>query len=155
MTDTFGDTLPVWVALTAVGAVMLGAVLAIPGTPPPDATAAANAVNVVAAGNHAAARTIPVDATGVRVRPTSLGLRNTAGAAHATLTPSVTPANTPALRRVLRGDPVLDVYPSLGAFHYAVVDARVNAAAADWHPVKESLTVRHVVLGGVDVTLVG
>ncbi|QLC33755.1 hypothetical protein EFA46_005935 [Halarchaeum sp. CBA1220] len=154
MTDTFGDTLPVWIALTAVGAVALGAVLAIPGTPPPDATAVANAVSVVAAGEHAAARTIPVDASAVRVRPTALGLRNDAGAAHAPL-PEVTPASTPALRRVLHGDPPLAVYPSPAAFRAAVADAGANATAAGWRPADGPLTVRHVVNGGVDVTLLG
>lgn len=155
MFDTYADALPVWVGLTVVSGVALAAVLAIPGTPLPDAMGAATAVDDVAAAGHASARTLPVEANAVRLCPRTLGLRNAAGAAHAGFTVPVTPADTPGLRRVLAGDPPGDVYPTTGAFVRAARRARRDAAGAGWRPITGPLAVRHVVLGGADVTLVG
>jgi len=155
MFDTQGDALPTWVALTLVAGTALVVVTAIPATPAPDATAVANAVDTVAVGEHAAARTVSVAATAVRVRPARVALRNDAGTTHATFARSITPADTPRLRRVLRGEAPLAVYPSIGAFRAAVRGARASATAADWRPCADSLTVRRVRLGGVDVTLLG
>ncbi|WP_211311821.1 DUF7283 family protein [Halarchaeum salinum] len=155
MFDTQGDALPTWVALTLVAGTALAAVTAIPDSPTPDATAVANAVDAVTAGEYAAAHTVPTDATTVRVRPTRVALRNDAGATHATFARPITPADTPRLRRVLRGDAPLDVYPSIAAFRADVQRARAADTSADWRPSLDSLRVRRVVLGGVDVTLLG
>ncbi|MFB6077343.1 MAG: hypothetical protein ABEJ80_00010 [Halarchaeum sp.] len=155
MFDTHADTLPVWTALTLAAAATLALVLAVPASPPPDATAVANAVDAVAASDHAAARTLHV-AADARVRPTRLALRNDAGTAHATLRAAVTPASTPALRRVLDGDPPSAVYDSPAAFARAARDARERArTGAKWLPTDGDLRVRRVALGGEDVTLLG
>ncbi|GAD53478.1 hypothetical protein MBEHAL_2238 [Halarchaeum acidiphilum MH1-52-1] len=157
MFDSQGDALPTWVALTLVAGAAFALALAVPRTPPPDASAVANAADTVTAGEHAAARIVPTDAAAVRVRPSRVALRNDAGTAHATLRERVTPAATPRLRRVLRGDPPIAVYPSLAAFRADSRRARVNARNEndDWRACDGSLTVRRVVRGGVDVTLLG
>ena len=153
--DTYADTLPVWTALTLVAGVALVAVLAVPTAPPPDATRAANAAAAVAASDHAAARTIPIQATAVRLRPGRLALRNAAGTAHAVLRPRITPAVTPRLRRVLEGAPPGGIYPSVRSFRAAARRVRERSTDASWRPAPRALSVRHVVLGGADVTLVG
>ncbi|GGM68357.1 hypothetical protein J2752_002085 [Halarchaeum rubridurum] len=155
MFDTQGDALPTWVALTLVAGTALAAVAAVPSTPTPDATAVANAADAVTAGDHAAARTVPTTATTVRVRSASVALRNDAGTTHATFARPITPADTPALRRVLRGASPSVVYPTLGDFRADVRRARASGTEAGWRPCADSLTARRVRLGGGDVTLLG
>lgn len=147
------DSLLTWTGLTLAAAAFLGAALAVPHAPPPDATAVADAVDRVAASDYDAAATVDIAADEVRVGPRRLSLRGDGGTTHAVFAERVVPARPDSpLDRVLRGGDPDPLFETPGAF------ARAAALAwnrpAEWRST-ETLRVRHVVWGGVDVVLVG
>ncbi|GGL72563.1 DUF7283 family protein [Halocalculus aciditolerans] len=150
------DTLPVWVALTAVTAVLLAAALAVPTAPPPDAAALARAVDAVAASDHPTRRTLPVRADAVRLHPARLSLRSDGGTATATLRYGPVVPASGRLAAVLAGRDVRDVFETPAAFRDAVERAlaRARTRAGGWLTT-DRLRVRHVTWGDVDATLVG
>lgn len=153
MFDVPADTPAVWTGLALAGTVLLGAAGALPTTAPPDAAAAANAVDAVAAGEATAADR-RLDATDVRLGPHQLSLRNEAGSVSTTFAfGPVTPAvEDDPLVAVLHGTAPSEVFTSKEAFRQAVVAARSREPV--WHSA-DRLVVRRVQWGEFSVTLVG
>jgi hypothetical protein len=143
-----------WVGLSLASLALLGVVISLPTTAPPDATAVANTVDRVAANDHATTAEQPVDATAIRVGPHRVGLRNDGGTTHAsyafgTVTP--VPDDSP-LQQVLYGRPPGDVFDSQRAFQQALVEART--AEPTWKSADRTLVVRRLSWEGIDAVLV-
>jgi hypothetical protein len=145
-----------FLGLAAVSLVVVGVAADLPTRPLPDAAAAANTVDALAASDHTGTATHPLDATAVRVTPGSVSLRTSTGATHATFAfGPVTPAPADsALAAVARGVPPSDRFASPQALAAAATAAREDATTADWRPAPDSLRVRRVNWGDVRVTLV-
>lgn len=148
------DAWYVWIGLSLAGLALVGVGATLPTAPPPSAVDVADTVDRTAATAYPSTAEHPLDAEAVRIGPRRLGLRNDAGTTHATFAfGPVTPANTRALRAILRGAPPGTNFDS-GA---ALCDA--SAAARDrtprWRPIDGPLIARHVVWEGCNVTLVG
>jgi len=148
------DAIPTWLGVAVLSIVALGVALSFPTAPPADASAAAAAVDSVAASEGAASAFHPVGVERVRLAREGLALEGprgeaTAGYAFGPVTP--VPDGT-ALYRVLAGTAPDAVFDSPAALALAVEAARARA------PVRaetERLRIRHVRWGEVDVTLVG
>jgi hypothetical protein len=151
--ETPVDTLLLWMALGAVAVAVLGVVGNVPTTAPPDAAGMAATIDEVTTSPSGSVRRQSVAAESWRLDGRRLGLRNDGGTAHARLTRRAVPVGTGPLSQVLSEGAPGQVFTSPTAFERAV---RRGAAATDgWRPAPDRLTVRHVVWGGVDVTLVG
>lgn len=149
------DAWYVWIGLAALSATTLGIVSTLPTAPPPDATGSAQAIDSVAASEHAAVDTHPLSNTDeIRIGVDSISLRGGGGTAHAAFGfGPVTPvAGRPDLRAVLDGEPPSAVFRTPEAFRSAAVSAR--NAEPQWQRTDE-LVVRGVQWEGVDVVLVG
>ena len=153
MFETHVDTLYLWVGLGTVSVVVLGVVVGLPTTAPPDATEAAATIDEVTtspSGSIAHRRLIAeewaLDGRAIR-------LRNDGGTATARLVRAAVPAQTDRLQAVVNGERPKAVYDSAGAFRRDTRQAR--AADNRWRPAPDRLTVRHVAWGGLDVTIVG
>jgi hypothetical protein len=154
MFDTPIDAWYVWLGLSVASLAVFGVVTAFPTAPVPDAAAVAGTIDRIATADYDATASRDLDATAVRLGPRRIGLRNDAGAAHATLAYPVVPVRDDArLARVLRGTPPKAAFPSTAAFERAVANARTRDPR--WRPADGRLTVRRLVEDGVDVTLVG
>jgi hypothetical protein len=149
------DVPPIWIALLVVSASVLGAVLALPSAPPPDATRVAETVDSVAATEHAATATAVLSADAIHVDRHGVGLRNEGGEAHAAFAfGPVTPVRAEGdLAAVLAGAPPESVFATPGAFREALDRART--AESTWQPADDRLRVRRVQYGGVEGVLVG
>lgn len=144
-----------WLGVATVSAAALTVVLGVPATAPPDATAAADAIDEVATSPPGATATHPLGAEQLRLDRRRIGLRGPGGAAHAALAfGPMTPALADErLAAVLRGSP-----PST-AFEHPATLARVaesaRAAAPSWRRAPDRLRIRRVGWEGVNVLLVG
>ena len=149
------DVPPIWIALLVVSASVLGVVIALPSAPPPDATRVADAVDSVAATEHAGTATAPLSADAIRVGRHGIGLRNEGGEAHASFAfGPVTPVRSDSdLAAVLTGAPPQSVFATPTAYRDALERART--AEPTWEPVDDRLRVRRVQYGGVEGVLVG
>jgi hypothetical protein len=145
----------VWIGLAVASVAILGAVGSLPTRPPPDAAGVADTVDRLAAGDADATAEHSLDADAYRVGTRRLALRNDAGTARARFVfGPVTPVRGDGpLAAVLSGAPPSATFDSPSAFRRAVRRARTRDSA--WRPAPESLVVRRVSWGGVDVTLVG
>lgn len=154
MFDTPVDAWYVWLGLAVASLAVFGVVMSLPTTPAPDARAAAETVDTVAASAYDTTASRTLDATRVRIGSRDVGLRNDAGTAHAAFGYAAVPAQgDDGLVRVVRGAPPTAVFASPRAFERTVETARSRDPT--WRPAGEYLVVRHVSWGGVDVTLVG
>ncbi|MFC7019964.1 MULTISPECIES: DUF7283 family protein [Haloarcula] len=153
MFETPVDTLLLWIALGAVAVAVLGVVGNVPTTAPPDAAGMAATIDEVTTSPPGSVRRRPLAADSWRLDGRRLGLRNDGGTAHARLTRRAVPVGTGPLRQVLREGTPGQVFTSPTAFRRAV--RRGTTATGRWRPAPDRLTVRHVVWGGSDVTLVG
>lgn len=155
MFDVPLDAWYVWIGLAAVSTAAVGVVASMPAAPPPDATGAAEAVDAIAAGEHATVDERPLPNTdAVRIGTDSLSLRGPGGITHARLGYGpVTPAVAdPGLDAVLYGTPPERVFDSPAALE------RTATAARDRRPrwsETDRIVVRHVRWEGTDVVLVG
>jgi hypothetical protein len=148
------DAVYVWVGLTVVSFATLGIATALPTTTPPDAAAAGAAIEEVASSVPGTSATVDVRATAVRVAPWRLVLRNRAGSSGTGLAfGPVTPARTPALRRVLRGARPASSFETPGRFNASLRVAQRGPPR--WQSVDGRLAVRRVSWEGRDATLVG
>lgn len=154
MFETPVDTWYVWIGLAIASVVLAGVVGSLPRSPPPDAGAAADTLDGVAAGEYAATAEHQVDATHARLGPHRIGLRNDAGSSHGTITfgPVTPTTGRPALEAVVRGERPERAFDSKRAFENAVTDA--HTGDRNWQPVEDRLTIRAVVWGEQRVTLV-
>jgi hypothetical protein len=148
------DALWVWVALGLAATAFLGVATGFPTTPPPEASAAANAIDAVAASGSAATATHPVLADSVRLGPHRVALRNGAGSSSAALAygPVVVVGGRDGLAAVLDGAWPGRIFDGEAAFRRALAAARDRTPT--WRGA-DSIHVRHVSWRGVDVTLVG
>lgn len=155
MHGTPADVPFVWVAVLVVSASVLGVVLAIPSAPPPDADRVATAIDDVAATDHVAATTVPLDADAIRIEPTTVAIRDPGGTAHASLHfgPIVPVQRDSELAAVARGAPPENVYPSPSAFE-ADLD-RARSRNYTWESAGDELVVRRVQYEEVEGVLVG
>ena len=153
MFDTNVDTVSVWVAVGAVSVAVLGVVTQLPTSAPPDGAAAATTIDEVATSPPGSVATRELHATAWSLRGRQLGLRSSGGTVHETLLRPVVPALTGRLVRVLDGDRPASTFDSPTAFRRATERAQTDRG--EWQPAPDSLTVRRVAWGGVDVTLVG
>lgn len=145
-----------WLGVATASVALLAVVVGLPTAPPPDATGAADVVDRVAATEYGASGEHPLDAaTGIRLTPRGLSLRNDAGTTQAAFAYGpVTPVRGGGpLRRVLEGAPPESTFDSPDGFRRAAAAARDRDGR--WRPVDGRLIVRHVALEGMDVTLVG
>jgi len=153
MFETHVDTLYLWVGLGTVSVAVLGVVVGLPTTAPPDATGAAATIDEVAtspAGSVAHRRLIAEEWV---VTSREIRLRNDGGTATARLVRTPVPARTDQLRSVLDGKRPAAAYDTPDAFRRDIRAARNTDA--NWHPAPNRMTVRHVAWGGTDVTIVG
>lgn len=149
------DVPPIWIALLVVSVTVLGVVLALPSAPPPDAARVAQSIDAVAATDHTAAATVPIDVADVRLSPHRIAVRSDGGTAHASLHYGpVTPVQRDSdLAAVLHGTPAAAVFESPEAFRAA--RDRALAANSTWEPARTELHVRRVQYGEVTNVLVG
>lgn len=154
MMDLPADTPLLWVGLTLACAGFVAVAGSLPVRPLPDATAAAQTVDTVAAGDAPASATRPLTAERVRLRPHGIALTNDAGTSRATFAfGPVTPVTPDSpLWAVLRGDAPETAFEDHQAFRQAVIEAR--SADPRWRPAT-TLHVREVSWDGYRVTLVG
>lgn len=160
MLDVPLDSWYAWFGLSLASLALVGAVVGLPTTPPPNAADAAETVDRVAAAEYDATAEHPLDASVVKLGTRRVSLRNDAGTAHATfafgpVTPVPAEDDSP-LRAVLHGAPPESVFDSKTAFQQAVVDARAASGSGDapWREVDRTLVVRRTAWEGVDVVLV-
>lgn len=154
MFDVPLDAWYVWLGATLASVAVLGTVGTLPTSAPPDAAAAGETVDAVAAEEHPTTAEHPLDADAVKVGPRGLALRGPGGTAHASFTygPVTPAADGSKLQRVLHGTPPERVFASRRAFSQAVVDARTRKPT--WHPADRTLLVRRMAWGDRDVVLV-
>jgi hypothetical protein len=167
--EALADAWYVWVAVAVVSIAVAGTVLALPAEPPPDAGAAANAADRVAASDYGTAVSYEHAADRARFGTRQISLRNEAGSDHASvsfepLTP-VTAADG-ELRRVLEAllageDPEVVAsetrFGSQRRLREALADLRrqVDRDGAEWHRTDGPVRVRSVRLAGETVVLIG
>lgn len=154
MFDAPVDAWYVWVAASLVSVGLVGIALELPSSPPPDADAAAAAVDRVAASEYDASVTYEHDADEVRLGAKHLSFRNDGGTARASVAfGEMTPVGgDPRLRAVLHGD-----RPSTHFYHWThfeFVARGERGEPAEWRSSDGQLTARTVTWGGARVTLV-
>lgn len=184
MLDVPLDAVYYWLGLSVVSLAVVGVATNLPTQPPPDATAAANTVDALAASAYDGTAEQPLAASEIRLTPYAIGLRTDAGATHATFAfGPVTPAPPgSSLAAVARGTPPDQVFEDPSAFAAAAARARTNAtdvspradgsgtvanpdtvaraqsstpgAFGRWRPAPDELIVRQLNWGDVRVTLV-
>jgi hypothetical protein len=153
MFETHVDTLSLWVGLGTVSVAVLGVVVGLPTTAPPDAMAAAATIDEVTTSPPGSVAHRRLAAAEWRFNGRELRLRNDGGTATARLIRAAVPARTDQLRAVVNGERPKAVYDSPDAFRR---NTRQTRAGDDgWRPAPDRLTVRHVAWGGTDVTIVG
>ncbi|WP_380675489.1 DUF7283 family protein [Salinigranum sp. GCM10025319] len=154
MFDAPIDAWYVWLGLSVASLAVFGVATSLPTAPVPDTAGVAETIDRVATTEYDTTASRDLDATAVRLGPRRIGLRNDAGAAHATLSYPVVPVRPGTrLARVLHGQPPTAAFPSRAAFERAVESARNRGVR--WRPAGDAIHARHLVSGGLDVTLVG
>ncbi|MFB6184096.1 MAG: hypothetical protein ABEI96_06030 [Haloarculaceae archaeon] len=156
MEESALDAWYLWIGVSLASIAVLGVVAGLPTATGPDAVAVAEAVDAVASSDQQATTRVRLRADRIRLGPYRVALRSSGGGtAHATFAYGpVTPTRgRPGLRGVLAGRPPDTVFRSRSAFATAVRRARSDGRA--WRRAPAELTVRRVVWGDVDVTLVG
>lgn len=152
--ETPADAWYVWLGVALASVAALGVATALPSTPPPDANAAANAIDRTAASPSGAAATYAHDAEEIRIDERRLAMRNDGGTVRASLAfdTVVHATGFDRLEAVVRGTDPAVTFADVAAFEAAVEDAR--SAANDWRVAGDEITVRRVHWGEFDVTLV-
>ncbi|WP_435317482.1 DUF7283 family protein [Haloarchaeobius sp. TZWSO28] len=147
-----------WVGLAAASLAVAGVAVELPTRPAPDAAAAADTVDAVAAASYPTTAEHPIDASAVRLDTHRLSLRNAGGSAHASFAfgPVVPVTTGTRLHRVATGTPPESVFDSPAAFAEAVAEARAHASAGEprWRPAGSRLLITRVHWEGTNVTLV-
>ncbi|WP_313691018.1 DUF7283 family protein [Halorarum halobium] len=153
MFDVPLDAWYAWLGTAAVATTVLGTAFGLPTAPPPDATAAANAVDSVAAHDPPASVEYRLAADAVMVESTGLTLRSDAGVAHAGFAfgPVVPTPPGSALAAVATGSEPSAVFADRASFERALDGERTDPPG--WRGAKR-LIVRRVAWGGEDATLV-
>jgi hypothetical protein len=148
------DALYAWLGVATVSIAVLGVVVALPTTAPPDPTTAADAVDRVTVGPPDAHDTARIDAAEYRLGPHQLSLRNDGGAASATFAYGpVTPVlDDDRLELLLYGHAPATVFETRAAFRRAIDAAQ---SRSEWRTAPKEIEIRRVQWGETSVTLVG
>lgn len=148
------DALYAWLGVATVSIAVLGVVVALPTTAPPDATAAADAIDRVAVGPPSAHDTVGIDAKEFRLGPHQLSLRNDGGTASVAFAYGpVTPVlDDDRLELLLYGHAPATVFETRAAFGRAVEAAQ---SRSEWRAAPNEIEIRRVQWGETSVTLVG
>lgn len=156
MFDAPADAWYVWLGVAIVSVAVTGIALELPSEPPPDATAAANAVDRSAGSTYDATATYDHGAAEVRFDDRGLSLRNAGGAAHASVAfGPITPVTVDDdLAAVLNGEAPKDRFRNPKSFADAAEHAQIGANDRGWRSASGTLRVRTVTWGDVRVTLV-
>lgn len=162
MFDAPVDTLYVWLGLTVVAGITLGAVMQLPTATEPDAEAAAASIDRVAAADHDATGHHPVAADAVAVEPYGISLQDGERTAEARFAygPVIPVGGQSGLWKVLNGVPPDEVFDDSAEFRTATDEAFRTAADAEragepnWQTT-DRLLIRTIIWEGIDVTLVG
>lgn len=154
MLGTPADAWYSWVGLGIASVVILGVVVGLPATTPPEPVPVVETVDAVASSPHQPSERIDVAAAEIRLAPYRIGLRGRGGNAHATIAYGpVTPVEGDLLDAVLTGAPPDAVFEDPEAFADALREARNGPTS--WQPAPDRLTVRRISWEGIDATLVG
>jgi hypothetical protein len=155
MFDVPADTWYLWLGLSLVATAAVGVATQFPQATAPDAARAATTIDSVAASDHEAVASHPLDAREVRLGASRIGLRGPVGASHATLAygPVVPTVGDERLAAVLDGAPPATQFPGRQQFVAAVESAQTRDP--EWWQAPDSLTIRRVTWGEEHVTLVG
>ena len=155
MFDVPVDAWYTWLGLAIASVAVFGVATTLPMAPPPDASGVAGTVDRVARAEYVATAEHPLDADAVRLGRRQIGLRNDAGTTHATFAfGPITPVQRGTdLSDVLYGASPKHVYSSERTFYRALLVARNQSPK--WVEADGPLVVRHLRVGGEDVTLVG
>lgn len=154
MLGTPADAWYSWIGLGIASVVVLGVVVGLPATEPPDPAPVVETIDSVASSPHQPTERIDVTAEEIRLGPYRVGLRGPGGSAHATIAYGpVTPVEGETLDAVLGGAAPGAVFEGPEAFAEALREARNGSRS--WQPAPERLTVRRVSWEGIDATLVG
>lgn len=154
MFDVPVDATYVWFGVAAVSIAVFGVVISLPSATPPDAAAAASAVDAVAVGPPGAVGSHALRSDRIRLGSVQIGLAGPGGRAHATFAYPVVPTATDdRFDRVLAGERPGALFESPDEFIDAVDAAQ--GGKPDWRPAPDRLNARRVEWGDVNVTLVG
>lgn len=154
MFDAPMDGLVVWASLSVISLAVAGIALSLAGPAPPDAAAAADAIDEIATSPHQVSDTVRIRAHMVRIATTQISLRGPGGTAHARLVAGgMTPVEDGTLRRVLNGASPATAFESRESFTRAL--ARARGQWGDWQPAPDRLRIRRVSWKGINATLVG
>lgn len=154
MFDAPLDAPYLWLGLVAASLTTLGIATALTTVPPAGADRIATVVDEVAASPFQAVERVRLSAAAIRLDSSRISLRARGAVAHATLASGpVTPAGRGRIAAVLEGATVREVFDSASAFAAAMRAARSRPAT--WRVAPDTLTVRRVVWGTVNGTLVG
>lgn len=170
----------VFLGVSMASVAIFAVVLSLPSTPVPDAGAAADAIDEVAASGYNASGSYDHDADEYSVTATTIALKNDGGTAEASFTyASPTPvwpdvdtqpgsetvepgSSDRELRAILEGEAPSEHFRSPAEFAAAVDAAQAEArrsrtsdAVHQWRLADQQLTYRHVKWGDRRATLVG
>ncbi|MCU4717770.1 DUF7283 family protein [Halapricum hydrolyticum] len=148
------DAWYVWVGVALVSVAAMGIALGFPSGPPPDANAAANAIDRAAGSAHEGSATYDHDARFYWIDGERIAMQNEHGVTKATLAygPVVPIGDDLELERVLHGERLTDVYPSNATRSpqrqfdedVAAALASVDSVDPEWRAAGETLSVRVV-----------
>ncbi|RQG93118.1 hypothetical protein EA462_02625 [Natrarchaeobius halalkaliphilus] len=149
------DAWYVWIGVSAASIVIAGVVLGLPTGPPPDANAAANAIDRVAGSPYSASVVHQYEADEIRLQEgKTVVLRNDHGDAHSSIAfgSVVLVTDDERLENVTGGTPFHDEFESeldrtdvdgTAEFLARIADSRADTDG-EWHPAGERLIVRNV-----------
>jgi len=148
----------VYIGLAIVSTSMLGVAVGFTPMPPPDANAAANAVDSAAGTSVSGVAVYDHDAEFVWMDRQQIALQNDGGSSKATVAyGEITPAyEDERLLEVLYGAPIEDEFDSSSEF-LGTVEAAKQASAAnreDWRSTTGELRAKKVIVNGEEVVLV-
>lgn len=161
--ETPADGWYVYVGVAIVSVAVGGIALGMPSAAPPDANAAANAVDRVTGSTHNATGSYEHDADEVKIGGKQLAMRNEGGTTRASLAFGTMVwvrydgvPDAAAFAGILAGDDVTDHYADRSAFLTAVERARENLESdrPEWRHAEGELRARTIVWGDQRVTLV-
>lgn len=150
------DSIYTYLGVAIVSVAMMGIVVALPTTVPPNAANAANTIDEVAASGVNASATQEHSAESVRIGVEQIALKNKGGTRRASVVygPLTWVSGSERLDRVLSGASISSQFADRTAFFYTVEAHQQYFADTKWRPADDRLRVRHIVVGGRHVTLV-
>lgn len=152
------DAWIVYIGLAIVSTAMLGVAVGFTAVPPPDANAAANAVDVAAGSSIGAVSNYEHDADSFWIDHQQIVLRNEGGTSTATVAfGEMTPAyKDERLREVLYGAPINEAFDSSSAFLAAAEAAQQQSRnnRENWQTATGELHAKKISVNGNDVILV-